>query len=87
MVRPFRFALIAVVLMTAGCANSVANDPAYMARVRAEQAASTERWNRFWSSGSPGVGTTYVTGSSPQRQAAGVPRCYQTSRTRQTCFQ
>lgn len=79
-------ALAASTLLTAGCANSVANDPAYMARVRAEEAARTERWNRYWSSGSPGVGTTYGTGSSPQPQAAGVQRCYQTSANRQTCF-
>jgi uncharacterized protein YbaP (TraB family) len=86
MVRPFSLPLIAITLMTAGCANSVANDPAYMARVRAEQAASTERWNRFWSSGSPGVATNYTTGTLPQRQPAGVQRCYQTSNNRQTCF-
>jgi hypothetical protein len=79
-------ALAATALLTAACANSVANDPAYMARVRADEAARTERWNRYWSSGSPGVATNYTTGSAPQRQAAGVQRCYQTSANRQTCF-
>jgi hypothetical protein len=78
--------LLVATALTTGCANSVANDPAYMTRVRAEEAARTERWNRYWSSGSSGVGTNYTTGSAPQRQSAGVQRCYQTSANRQTCF-
>lgn len=79
-------ALLAAIVLTAGCANSVANDPAYMARVRAEQAASTDRWNRAWSSGTSVGGGYSTSGGSSGTQAGGVQRCYQTSASRQTCF-
>lgn len=84
-------ALLAATVLTTGCANSVANDPAHMARVRAEEAARTERWNRAWSSGTS-VGGGYSTSGASSgtqaggTQAGGVPRCYQTSASRQTCF-
>jgi|JI8StandDraft_2_1071088.scaffolds.fasta_scaffold02536_4 hypothetical protein len=44
-------ALVAALSLTAGCANSVLNDPEEMARRQADVDRQTQAWNRYWSSG------------------------------------
>lgn len=44
-------ALGTAALTLAGCANSVLNDPAEMARRRAEVERNQAAWDRFWGSG------------------------------------
>lgn len=82
--------LLGAVLATAGCANSVINDPEEMARRHADIARSQAAWNGFWGgfSGSPGQTSSAPAGgsSAPSVGTYEPRRCYQTSNTQQTCF-
>ena len=86
--------LVGATLLTAGCANSVLNDPEEMARRHAEVARNQAAWNKFWSSGTS-VGGSSTASSSTSSSSSGSSssvktyeprRCYQTSSTHQTCF-
>jgi hypothetical protein len=59
--------LVGATLLTAGCANSVLNDPEEMARRHAEVARNQAAWDGFWGQfeGSPSSQSTAPSGSSP----------------------
>lgn len=59
--------LAAAMLVTAGCANSVINDPQEMARRHAEVERNQAAWNGFWGQfqGSPGDQAARPSGGSP----------------------
>lgn len=90
--------LAGAVLMTAGCANSVLNDPEEMARRHAEVERDQARWDAFnagiFGGGSASDGNSTAassggsasSGSSPSVKTQAPRRCYQTSKTHQTCF-
>jgi len=56
--------LVGATLLTAGCANSVLNDPEEMARRQAFVERQQAGWDRFWGGGSGGSSASSNSGNS-----------------------
>ncbi len=69
--------LVGATLLTAGCANSVLNDPEEMARRQAFVERQQAGWDRFWGGGSGGGSTAASSGSSTSQRTS--PGLMQTS--------